>query len=403
MTKARIAVVSPFVDKRHGTERCLAEQLERLAPDYEIHLFSSRVEDTDLSGIHWHRVPEIPGPHLAKYLFWFAANHVCRWNACRRGGRPFDLVYSPGVNCLDADIILVHAVFAELLRQTKDSLRFSRNPIKAWPQVIHRNLYYRLISLLERRIYVSKRACLAAVSQKTRDDIERHFGSGPPVTIVYNGIDTRRFDPEVRNRLREKARKELRITPDRFALLLVGNGFENKGLHCLLQAARQLHDARLLVLVCGGDDPAPFRDDLAGPNAIEAVFLPVRSDVEFYYASADTYVGPSLEDAFPLPPLEAMGSGLPVIVSRKSGTSEIVTHGHDALILEDPRSASELARLISHVRFDKALRQRLSEQAATTARQFTWDANAQQIKPIFEQVLSRRVCLDRTADVHSIR
>ena len=63
-SRPRIAIVPPFVDKRHGTERCVAEQIERLALDYDIHLFSSRVEDVDLSRITWHRVPELPGPQL---------------------------------------------------------------------------------------------------------------------------------------------------------------------------------------------------------------------------------------------------------------------------------------------------------------------------------------------------
>lgn len=65
----RIAVVSPFIDKRHGTERCIAEQVERLACDYgyEIHIYSQRVKDisvtTDCGCIIWHRIPSIPGPH----------------------------------------------------------------------------------------------------------------------------------------------------------------------------------------------------------------------------------------------------------------------------------------------------------------------------------------------------
>ena len=47
----RLAVVSPFVDRRHGTERALAELLERLAGDYgcEIHLYAQRVEDLHIS------------------------------------------------------------------------------------------------------------------------------------------------------------------------------------------------------------------------------------------------------------------------------------------------------------------------------------------------------------------
>jgi glycosyltransferase involved in cell wall biosynthesis len=390
VSKARIAVVSPFVDKRHGTERCLAEQLERLARDYEIHLFSSRVEDTDLSGIEWHRVPEIPGPHLAKYLFWFAANHVCRWNARRRAGRPYDLVYSPGINCLDADVVLVHVVFAELLRKIGETLRLSRNPVSGWTRILHRRLYYRLIIALERRIYAPGETRLAAVSRKTWTDIENHYGPRRPATIAYSGIDPRRFDPEIRKRARAAARETLGVSPGRFALLMVGNDFKNKGLECLLRAVRKIGDRRLLVLVCGHDDPAPYEGFRAGPDAVETVFLPIRRDVELYYAAADACIGPSLEDAFSLPPLEAMGSGLPVVVSRTAGASEIVTHGRDALILENPNDADELALLIGQICNDESLRQRLSEQAAVTARQFTWDASTEQVKQLFELTLAAK-------------
>ena len=67
--RPRVAVLSPFVDKRHGTERCLAEQIERLAGTFDIHLYSSRVEDVDLAGITWHRVPALTGPHLFAYIW----------------------------------------------------------------------------------------------------------------------------------------------------------------------------------------------------------------------------------------------------------------------------------------------------------------------------------------------
>jgi hypothetical protein len=48
---------------------CVAEQSEQLACEYEIHLCSERVEDVNLTKIHWHRVPTLPGPHLAGYLW----------------------------------------------------------------------------------------------------------------------------------------------------------------------------------------------------------------------------------------------------------------------------------------------------------------------------------------------
>ena len=59
--------------------------------------------------------------------------------------------------------------------------------------------------------------------------------------------------------------------------------------------------------------------------------LPPRKDVEFYYAAADVYAGPSLQDSYAMPPAEAMACGLPVIVSASAGVSEIVTSGKDRL------------------------------------------------------------------------
>src|ERR1022692_4121316 len=101
--KPRLIVVSSFLDKRHGTERCVAEQLERLGDAYEIHLYSERVEGVDMSKIILHRVRIPPGPHLFRYVWWLLANHVCRWIDRHLRGLVPDVVYSPGVNCFDAD------------------------------------------------------------------------------------------------------------------------------------------------------------------------------------------------------------------------------------------------------------------------------------------------------------
>src|SRR5207249_6108497 len=45
--KVRLVVISPFLDRRHGTERVVSDLIERLARDYacEIHVYSQRVED----------------------------------------------------------------------------------------------------------------------------------------------------------------------------------------------------------------------------------------------------------------------------------------------------------------------------------------------------------------------
>src|SRR5207247_1396809 len=154
-----------------------------------------------------------------------------------------------------------------------------------------------------------------------------------------------------------------------FALLLIGNDWKKKGLPCLLEAAGQLQCPALRLLVVGQDTTDPYQAAITRHRLEDRLcFLPLRPDVEFYYVAADAYVGPSLEDAFALPPLEAMACGLPVIVSSQAGISEIVTDGLDALVLKDPEDASELAGLIKWLVEDPALRMRLGGRAAMTAR-----------------------------------
>jgi hypothetical protein len=102
MPATHIAIVSPFIDKRHGTERRIAEWVSRLPSEYDIHIYSQRVEDLDLTRMRWHRIPRIPGPHLINFLWWFAANHLWRWWDGRFRGLRHDIVYTAGTNCLNA-------------------------------------------------------------------------------------------------------------------------------------------------------------------------------------------------------------------------------------------------------------------------------------------------------------
>src|ERR1700728_1323574 len=93
------------------------------------------------------------------------------------------------------------------------------------------------------------------------------------------------FSPQRRESLREAARSALGLGPSDFAILLVGNDWNGKGLPSLLKAVRKTGEPRLCVLVAGSDDPAAFAAEIAeARRAVRVDFLPIRPDVEFYYA-----------------------------------------------------------------------------------------------------------------------
>lgn len=389
--KPRIAVVSPFLDKQHGTERCVLEQLDALAGKFEFHIYSSRVDDLDLKKVVWHRVPAIPGPLLIKFIWFFCANRMSRWFDRTFRKLASDLTFSPGINCFDADLIAVHIVFAEFRQRVQKALQFPLNPTGFWPTLLHRRMFYRLIIFLERRIYVRPDLPLVAVSGKVREDLRHFYGRATGVCVIYNGIDCRKFSPAIRRSLREQARNSMGYSPSDFVLLIVGNDWMKKGLSCLLKAVAPVQQNNLKIAVAGKDELLPFRSLLAHQGLASAVqFFPLRPDPETYYAAADIYVGPSLEDAFALPPLEAMACGVPAIVSRQAGVSEVITHGVDGYILENAQDDKTLAELILKLYQDAPLRQRLGEKAAETARQYTWDRSAREFGDLLSQALKKK-------------
>jgi UDP-glucose:(heptosyl)LPS alpha-1,3-glucosyltransferase len=389
--KPRLAVVSPSLDKRHGTERLVVEWISRLATTFEIHIYSQAVADVDLALATWHRIPRIPGPHILNYLWWFMANRLWRaWDSHFRN-LPHDLVYSPGINCLDADVMSVHIVFAQYIQGIQAELSLPRNAVGAWPRIVHRRLYYSLIMALERRLYATFGVPLFLIAKRTAAELERFYGRTEMLSVLYVGLDHNTFNPQRRRVLREEARRQIGLSSDRFALVLVGNDWHNKGVTVLVQALSQLRDRPIDLLLVSREDPALHLTMIREAGLDGRVhFLPPRPDVEVYYAAADAYLGPSLEDTFALPPQETMACGMPVIVSAENGTSEIITHGKDGLIVADPTDVNSLVNLILRLFEDPALCALLGEQAAETALQFTWERNARDLTALFQQILRQK-------------
>ena len=396
----RLAVVSPFLDRQHGTELCVTEQIERLVRQYHwsVELYSQRV--SQLNGVRpasgafqnstdsilWHKVSDVPGPHLLKYLWWFVANHWQRWSDRTSGKVRPDLVYSPGINCLDADVIVVHIVFHAFYERVRPELALDhRIPLSSWPRLIHRRLYYKLVMLLERKVYRNPRVRLVAVSSLVAAQLKTHF-QRDDVAIIPNAVDTVRFTPEGRIAKRNVSRRSLSYSENDFVALLIGNDWKKKGLDTLLIALASLTDLPLHVLVVGRDDPnfyRPLLNQLALQDRVR--FEKPSADVLSFYAVADLYVGPSLEDAFNLPMLEAMACGLPVIASVQAGASENIHDYETGLLLRDPRDPDQLVRLIRWL-FDNAeLRGRIGEAASRYVRDnCNWDQNVARTREFLE-------------------
>jgi glycosyltransferase involved in cell wall biosynthesis len=397
----RLAVISPFLDRRHGTERCLAEQLARFAeqPDAEIHLYAQRVEDLSnvvrhparSSGcIVWHKVPRLRGPHVFGYIWWLLANRLQRWWDANVRGLKFDLLYSPGINAFDADAISIHVVFTEFYRRMRPRLGLGPAPVRLLLVNLHRRLYYGLICSLEKRVYPRPAVSLTGISAHSSDCLRQFFGRDDVLVVGY-GVDTQTFHPAARVKRRDSERASLGIHAADFCILLIGNDWKSKGLDTLLTALAHCSELGFTLLVAGSGDRRTYEQQIRNLHLEPKIrFLGSSPDVMQFYAAADAYVAPSLEDAYGLPILEAMACGLPVIASSRAGATEIIRDGCDGLVLRDPEDSRELAALLRRIYSDAALRGRIAEEAARTATNHTWERNAAATWEFLTAALARK-------------
>jgi UDP-glucose:(heptosyl)LPS alpha-1,3-glucosyltransferase len=94
------------------------------------------------------------------------------------------------------------------------------------------------------------------------------------------------------------------------------------------------------------------------------------------YASADAFLLPSLYDPFANVTLEAMSAGLPVITTRDNGACEAIQPGQNGFVVSSAKETAEMSAMLITLKSDPALRERMGLAAQQTAREYSFQKNA---------------------------
>ncbi len=257
----------------------------------------------------------------------------------------------------------------------------------AWRSRLRRwNPKHRQLLALEDALFGKGGArVVIANSRLVRDEIRAHFPIYAPerIAVVHNGLPSRYFEktaPETRAR----SRAALGLTPDDFALLFAGTGWERKGLACAVEAVGLLPDTpRPRLLVAGKGNPRPYQ---RRPTDRIRFLGPVR-DMPALYAAADLFVLPTIYAQFSNACLEAIADGLPVLTTSANGFAEILTPGIDGDVFEAGDQAA-LAALCSRW-VDPARRAAACTACVATASRFTIERNVAETLNILTRLASK--------------
>jgi UDP-glucose:(heptosyl)LPS alpha-1,3-glucosyltransferase len=356
----KIALVIEKFSPAGGAER-QAAMLARglLSRGHEVHVFARSI--APLQGIVEHRVP-------AEGLFRHASFAYQSRLLLER--ESFDLVHSFTRTSHQDILRLGGGTHREYLDRTDPVY----SPLGRFWRRIRPKERFELRLEAESFLPGSSRR-IVAVSRRVKEEVVRHYGVPPgKIVVIHNGVDGSEFKPDPA--ARAAVRSELGLREEDYALLFVGTGFRRKGLEQAIRAVDRVPSARLLVAGEGRATPHP-----------RVRMLGRRTDVARLYAAADAFIFPTLYDPFPNATLEAMATGIPAIVSRVAGTSEIIDG--DSLVIENPLDVAEIAAAVKRLE-DPAVRTAMGAAARAKALKRPHETVVEENLALYDEVLKEK-------------
>lgn len=288
----------------------------------------------------------------------------------RFAGEEFDLIHAHDWLTYPAGLALAEATGKPLVVHVH-SLEFDRSG---------RNVDHRINTI--ERAGVNHADAVIAVSHYTRTVTHREHGVPiDRIAVVHNGVYPREVVESYRT-------PEI---PRGKVVLFLGRITFQKGPDYFVEAAARVipHVPNVTFVMAGSGDMLPRMIERVAELGITRNFRFTGflrgKDVERMFSMADLYVMPSVSEPFGISSLEALSYDTPVILSRQSGVSEVLSHAMKV----DFWDVEQLANLIIGVLKYPQLRDDIVGMAREEVKRLHWDAAAEKTLRVYQRVLGR--------------
>lgn len=298
--KKKIAIVIGAFTRLGGAERMAVETCERLKDKFEFHVIC-REYDVQLDGVKIHKVRRINFPRsLKRFIFAFQVRNVLKK--------------------LDVDLVHTHERIFEA-----DIFSLHGTPPEHWAKEVlgrkYLNLFDRSCAYLDRRLIESSRCkVLLPVSKLVEECYKRYYDlSQKTIEVVHPTVSDEFINPSPQL---FDWRERLSTPKDAKVVLFIANNYEHKGLDLVFDAVTKILKTKEIYLWVGGRGNIQKYEAKAkrmGIGNFVRFTGMIKENLPHLYRSADIFVLPSRFDTFGIVVIEALASGLPVIISKTTG------------------------------------------------------------------------------------
>jgi D-inositol-3-phosphate glycosyltransferase len=250
------------------------------------------------------------------------------------------------------------------------------------------------------RIFAATPAEMAQIQWLYKSDTQK-------IDIIPPGVDLSCFYPIPE----DEAKEVIGIPPCDQVLLYVGRIEPLKGIDTLIEAIAHMYknggfqELSFCLAVVGGEPDSSTEEmdsemsrlkELCHRHGLDdlVTFLGKRDQdtLPYYYSAAEAVVVPSHYESFGMVALEAMACGTPVVASQVGGLAFLVQDGVTGYTVPTSDVEALADRLTALIK-DPDLRDRLGEQAAALAQDFSWDIIAGRILEQYQAVVTGQISI----------
>lgn len=225
---------------------------------------------------------------------------------------------------------------------------------------------------------------LITINKEDYEFAKKHMHAKKIEYVPGVGIDLDKFSVDS-DFDKNKKKKELGLPEDCTMLLSVGELSTRKNQEVIIRALPLIKSDKVYYCIAGWGDKLDYLKELSKKQRVSdrVLFLGFRSDISELCNCTDIYCFPSLQEGLPVALMESMSVGVPCVVSKIRGNTDLIDDGKGGFLCT-PDNVEEYAEKIGLLLKDRELMKKMSETNLENIKQYGLNSIVSAMADIYE-------------------